>query len=294
MPYGDLQFAGQFAAKSKFIFAKTLAHNPHSYVLRKNSVSSEFSRFVELIRKYGYRSRYGKSYYTVLNIDEFYFWFMGWPTEQTILVNRKSRKPYTTKNGQQNGILAAYDNIGDKYDKYFHEDVREGEDRVVLRTINEHNLKGNTLEIGCGSGATTRKIAVTREGYVGIDPSIEMLDLFNQDNLFSMGESTAGLKNIHTDFESHSPTKQYDFIFATYGAASYVRPEFWVRLNDMLKPGGTFMLMFFADQVYPKIQEKLEIFIPYYTLRMFPEKEVEATVKRTELGNYTILEGIRK
>lgn len=72
-----------------WIFASTMADNPHWYTLRDSWTKDEFSRAVEIIRRYGTRVRYDFAYYTQLPVDGFFYWTMGWPVSETILINRK-------------------------------------------------------------------------------------------------------------------------------------------------------------------------------------------------------------
>ena len=92
IPYGDWLFVNSLIQRSRWIFAKTMPENPHYYMLRKECDDGEFVRFAELIRQYGYRDQYEGYWYTVLNVYDWYYWTMGAPIEETILINRKERK----------------------------------------------------------------------------------------------------------------------------------------------------------------------------------------------------------
>ena len=68
-------------------FARTMAHMPHSYVVKKNCRSPiEFERFVMHIRRNGYRQKFGRAYYTYFDwpIDgvTHQFWTMGFPSRR--------------------------------------------------------------------------------------------------------------------------------------------------------------------------------------------------------------------
>jgi hypothetical protein len=74
-------------------FARTMAHIPHSYVVRKICRSElEFDRFVMHIRRHGYRQKFGRAYYTYFDwpVDGVIhqFWTMGEPLFSTIIINR--------------------------------------------------------------------------------------------------------------------------------------------------------------------------------------------------------------
>ena len=286
MPYADLQFIGEMIDKSRWIFAKTMPQNPHYYMLRKESVDAEFVRFVELVRKYGYRYKFGKTWYVQLNVNNWYYWTMGCPLHNcprtgTILINRKECRL---------GLERPYDQIADNYEERFANELARDEDVQVAQLISRHNLNGRTLEIGCGSGMVTRNLFFNSKGYLGIDPSIKMLEQFKE------VPELANLETIHTDFESFYSKDTFNCVFATYGAASYVRPEFWDRLNYILAPGGSFMLMFYADKYSPAthiLTGTLEG-IPYYSASEFPVDIIAADIVQNQVGNYIVVEGIMK
>ena len=74
-------------------FAKTMAHIPHSYVVKKNCRDpQEFERFVTHIRKVGYPQKFGGRRYVYLDREVdgvmYQFWTMGAPLSVTIIINR--------------------------------------------------------------------------------------------------------------------------------------------------------------------------------------------------------------
>ncbi len=88
-------------------FAKTMASNPHFYTLRKTWTRDEdFIWAVEQIRLRGYRQKFQGNWYTQLDVNDHFYWTMGWPigafdwgwkrlnAAGTILINRK---PLATK-----------------------------------------------------------------------------------------------------------------------------------------------------------------------------------------------------
>jgi hypothetical protein len=74
----------------RWIFAKTVPHNPHWYTLRREWADDAlFDEVVTYIRVHGINERYGGRDYTVLFLGGFKYWTMGSPLDQTILINRK-------------------------------------------------------------------------------------------------------------------------------------------------------------------------------------------------------------
>jgi hypothetical protein len=102
-------------------FAKTMPFSPHSYVVKENGRDPrEFERFVVTIRRHGYRTRYGKSYYTVLDhptedgtVSK--FWTMGAPLNRTIIINR-ALKPGSPPSVFITALRSAADIIAAKAD----------------------------------------------------------------------------------------------------------------------------------------------------------------------------------
>ncbi len=97
----------QFIRRNTWIFAKTYASFcPHEYVVKERLAKDDqliFEQIVSFIRKRGYTANYGRkgpnSYYTV---DDYYYWTMGDPVEETNILNRAKLSDYTfceTENG---------------------------------------------------------------------------------------------------------------------------------------------------------------------------------------------------
>jgi hypothetical protein len=77
-----------FIESSSWIFAKTMPQNPHWYTLRKNCPDSVFCDAVTFIREQGKRVYLKGRTYIQYVIDDYTYWTMGNPMEQTILINR--------------------------------------------------------------------------------------------------------------------------------------------------------------------------------------------------------------
>jgi hypothetical protein len=103
-PAEDLARVAQLLAAHPWVFARTMADNPHWYTLRKNWVDDDdFVFVVQFIRRWGYVERFPDPKrgwpYILLGVDSFKYWTMGDPCEPgpynpsgqdcTILINRK-------------------------------------------------------------------------------------------------------------------------------------------------------------------------------------------------------------
>jgi hypothetical protein len=78
-----------FIASNTWTFAKTMAHMPHEYCLKKKCRNPEaFERFVMHIRNNGYAKYFYRKIFMYFNVGPYQYWTMGAPLEETILINR--------------------------------------------------------------------------------------------------------------------------------------------------------------------------------------------------------------
>ena len=90
-PGGRLASVAASLAGQEWVFAKTMPDNPHEYCLRRRWVGDDdaFVEAVEFIREAGYEAFFEGRPYTQLDIDDHFYWTMGFPVDETILINRK-------------------------------------------------------------------------------------------------------------------------------------------------------------------------------------------------------------
>ncbi len=74
----------------KVRWKKTTYSMPHEYTCSdwKPQFRSEFEAFVGLIRREGYIKSYRGRQYVCYDIDGYYYWTMGDPMRETIIINR--------------------------------------------------------------------------------------------------------------------------------------------------------------------------------------------------------------
>lgn len=89
MSQEDQDFLRRFIGERRWIFAKTMPDNPHWYTLKRQGDPAEFNRAVMLIRIHGYDRPFRGTDYRGLDFDGHYYWTMGAPLKDTILINRK-------------------------------------------------------------------------------------------------------------------------------------------------------------------------------------------------------------
>lgn len=65
---------------------------PHEYIVRTwesdEQGTQDFDRFIEYIRRFGFADFYYKVRHIYWQVDEFKYWTMGWPIEETKVINR--------------------------------------------------------------------------------------------------------------------------------------------------------------------------------------------------------------
>ena len=84
----------EMIARCQWTFAKTMPWAPHEYIVRGKCplTEEEFVYFVNMQRNYGKVERWGKYITPYLYIDDYKYWTMGAPVEETIVINRAKPK----------------------------------------------------------------------------------------------------------------------------------------------------------------------------------------------------------
>ena len=65
---------------------------PHEYTVREweagGHANQDFNQFTTYIRRFGYADLFYKVRHIYWAVDEFKYWTMGWPVEETTVINR--------------------------------------------------------------------------------------------------------------------------------------------------------------------------------------------------------------
>lgn len=65
---------------------------PHQYIVRTGEKGAQgnrdFDRFIACIRRFGFADFYYRVRHIYWEINEFKYWTMGWPVEDTTVINR--------------------------------------------------------------------------------------------------------------------------------------------------------------------------------------------------------------
>jgi len=81
-----------FVAAQSWRFAKTYPNWPHRYIVRKEVDETSFLEFVGIIRKDGHKGRFYDREIIYYDLDEYTYWTMGAPIEETDIINRALKK----------------------------------------------------------------------------------------------------------------------------------------------------------------------------------------------------------
>ena len=76
--------------RCEWTFAKTMPFAPHEYIVKEKCPlkMDEFEYFVNMQREHGVKERWGKYNNPYLYIDDYKYWTMGAPIEETTVINR--------------------------------------------------------------------------------------------------------------------------------------------------------------------------------------------------------------
>lgn len=85
--YGKLH---SMIAHCVWTFAKTMPFAPHEYIVKERCplTKEEFEYFVNMQREHGIIEKWGKHNNSYLYIDDYKYWTMGAPIEETTVINR--------------------------------------------------------------------------------------------------------------------------------------------------------------------------------------------------------------
>lgn len=267
IPFALLQTIGQHLFAHAWIYAKTMPTAPHWYTLRKTwTDDAAFVAVVEAIRTYGYPERYKQSQYIRLNINGMKYWTMGAPVPATILINRAVLDPQPSP----------YDPIAPLYDAAFADPESQAETQAVMALLGDVS-QAHVLDIGCGTGTVLDYLAP--KAYTGIDPSHAML---------------AALIRKHPQAAPHVLAAKleefvgggYDLVVCLFGAANYIASEAVASIPLLVRPGGRYIVMFFAPAYQPLTYVRTGIVVPHAA-------GVHASLPGTisTLGQFVIVEG---
>lgn len=271
MDYLKFEIAAFCLEGSKWIYAKTMPQCPHWYTLRKDYQFESIMPFDDLVlfmRQHSYPEQFYRKTMRRFAVNEMKYWTMGAPVQETILINRAVIE----------GSFSYYDNLSLNYDDMYMDPGSIQENRRVEGMINYK--RGKVLDIGCGTGLFLDMQDC--KNYHGIDPAAGMVAELKAKH----GEGTTA---TCTKFEQWRSSEKYDLVVALFGAASYVDPEAWSRLDRIMEAGGEYFLMFYEPNYEPQYYQQIGRPSSLFDLdsSRFPDGRV------IKLTNYEIITNIK-
>lgn len=143
----------------------------------------------------------------------------------------------------------AYDLLAPEYDGNFQKAMFLAENEVIRDLILEQDCaRGDVLDLGCGTGLFLEYIPKDPRNYIGIDPSLQML----QRAQAKFPEFAPCF--IQSGWE-HLPTlRKFDSAVALFGPFNYVQDQLTAlrALREVLRPGGRFFIMSFTARYHQR------------------------------------------
>lgn len=80
----------EMIARCQWTFARSMPFAPHEYIVRDKCplTDEEFVYFIDMQRRFGIVERWGRYNNPYLYIDDYKYWTMGDPYDQTTVINR--------------------------------------------------------------------------------------------------------------------------------------------------------------------------------------------------------------
>jgi len=118
----DIQKLREMIARCGWTFAKTMPFAPHEYIVKDKCplTTEEFEYFVSMQREHGVKERWGKYNHPYLYIDDYKYWTMGAPMEETTVINRAKTSAVNDVHQLYEGINSRGEKTMDYVDEYIH------------------------------------------------------------------------------------------------------------------------------------------------------------------------------
>jgi cyclopropane fatty-acyl-phospholipid synthase-like methyltransferase len=144
--------------------------------------------------------------------------------------------PTNSGDARARSVRAAYDELGPRFGDWTAKLAGEPLDRFLGELVARLDEGARILELGCGDGRTTKRLAERFE-IVGVDLSEEQLRLARA--------CAPGATFLHADMmELALPDDAYDAVTAFYSLMHVPRedhPELLARIRSWLRPSGLFL-----------------------------------------------------
>lgn len=139
--------------------------------------------------------------------------------------------------------MEAYTSFAAVYDTFMSDTPYDSWCDYVCRLLQDYGVSGGLLvELGCGTGNLTRRLAAKGYDMIGVDLSAEMLELACRKE----AEANAGILYLHQDMRSFELYGTVKAIVSICDSLNYILTEqellqVFRLINNYLDPGGIFI-----------------------------------------------------
>ncbi|MBO2465811.1 class I SAM-dependent methyltransferase [Actinomadura violacea] len=153
--------------------------------------------------------------------------------------------------------------------------------RALTPLVDELPITGDVLELACGTGQWTGRLAARARSLTAVDASPEALDIARKRT------APAAVEFECADLFSWRPSRRYDTVFFAFWL-SHVPPDrlpgFWRTVADALTPGGTAVFVdngpgeaaaedVLADHPVPSVRRRLDDGSEYRVVKVFHDPQ---------------------
>lgn len=219
----------EFIKRCRWNWATTMIDVPHEYIVRDRSeiTSNEFQYFVEAQREYGVHERWGKYNLQYMYIDGYKYWTMGWPPNETTIINRQK-------------VFNEFDFLDWPIKRIYSKKEMDIMVKSILATFEGRKF----FEAGIGNGDFVKLSSIRPENYYGIDPSKKAIKLFRERN--------AGFYRRCSCISFEEAVKKWlsagSVVIALFGTASYLMEQY---LRKLCESGVDYCLTFYREDYSP-------------------------------------------
>lgn len=146
---------------------------------------------------------------------------------------------------EQDRVQAIYDEFAKSYDDHYASAEFQEEDQSLFRILSPW-IRGKVLDLGCGTGLTLTYNDISKDDYLGVDPSAGMLE--------KLQAKFPGFATVNSTFEQWNESdkdSKFETIIGLFGAPAYFAKESYAEVLERLSPKGHYFLMFYKPGYFP-------------------------------------------
>jgi SAM-dependent methyltransferase len=146
---------------------------------------------------------------------------------------------------EQDRVQAIYDEFAKSYDDHYASAEFQEEDLALFKILSPW-IRGKVLDLGCGTGLTLTYNDISKDDYLGVDPSAGMLE--------KLQAKFPGFATVNSTFEQWNESdkdSKFETIIGLFGAPAYFAKESYAEVLERLSTKGHYFLMFYKPGYFP-------------------------------------------